>query len=265
MSTRRAVGSVGHSRPVKILARIGYVGSALIHLLLGVLAIQVATTGGGEADQAGALARLGDLPGGPLLLWTTTVGLFALALWLAIQAILGIGSSSKKRWIRSLVAGAKAAAYVALGATALTFALGSSSNGSSSAQQTTATILSMPAGQLLLGVIGLAAAGVGVYMVAKGVRQKFLEDIDAPSGAARRPVVILGVVGYIAKGIAVVVVGILLVTAAISLDPSKSTGLDGALKALVALPLGPVILVAVGIGLIAFGVYTAARARLARL
>jgi hypothetical protein len=53
--------------------------------------------------------------------------------------------------------------------------------------------------------------------------------------------------------------------AAFTLDPSKSTGLDGALKALATLPLGAVILVVIGIGLVAYGVYCFARAWRARL
>jgi len=78
-------------------------------------------------------------------------------------------------------------------------------------------------------------------------------------------VVVLGVVGYIAKGIALAVTGAVFVIAGLTIDPSKATGLDGALKSLVALPYGPAILFLVGAGLIAYGLYCFARARLARL
>lgn len=75
----------------------------------------------------------------------------------------------------------------------------------------------------------------------------------------------LGVVGYIAKGIALCVVGVLLVIGALTVNPAQSTGLDGALKSLTALPFGAPILSAVGVGLIAYGLYSFARARLAHL
>lgn len=75
----------------------------------------------------------------------------------------------------------------------------------------------------------------------------------------------VGMLGYIAKGVALGMVGILFVAAAVTFDPSKATGLDGALKSLVALPYGAVILTLVGIGLIAYGAYCCARARFARL
>ncbi|MDD0856881.1 DUF1206 domain-containing protein [Arthrobacter alpinus] len=44
--------------------------------------------------------------------------------------------------------------------------------------------------------------------------------------------------GYIAKGIAIVTLGVLFIVAAVQVDPKDATGLDGALKALVALPFG---------------------------
>jgi hypothetical protein len=53
--------------------------------------------------------------------------------------------------------------------------------------------------------------------------------------------------------------------AAATANPSQATGLDGALRALLGLPFGAVILVAVGIGVIAYGLYCFARARLAKL
>lgn len=257
--------TVGGSRPVGILARLGYVASALVHLLIGYLAIRLALQQGAETDQSGAIAQIAALPGGIFLLWLTVVGLFALGLWLIVQAFMGVGSASKKRWIRSLVAAAKAVAYIGVAGTALTFALGGSSNASSSTQQASGSILALPGGQFLLALVGLIALAVGVYMIIKGIRQKFVADIMVPSGLTRRPVLILGTVGYVAKGIAVGVVGVLFMIAAATINPSQATGLDGALKSLAALPFGTALLIAVGVGLIGFGIYTCARARLARL
>jgi len=262
---RRVARSVGSSRPLTVLARIGFAGSALIHLFIGLLAIRVAMHDLQESDQAGAIAQIAQLPGGMFLLWLAVVGLFALALWLVIQAILGIGYASKKRWVRSVVALAKAVAYLVLGLTALTFAQGGTANASTATVQATTGILTMPGGQLLLGLAGLLVIGVGIYLIAKGARRRFVNDIVLPSGGARRAVLVLGTVGYVAKGIAIAVVGVLFVVAAVIVNPSQASGLDGALKALAALPFGSAILVAIGVGLIAFGIYTFARARLARL
>jgi hypothetical protein len=59
--------------------------------------------------------------------------------------------------------------------------------------------------------------------------------------------------------------GVLLGTAAVTADPSQASGLDGSLRALADLPLGQVILVLIGLGFIAYGVYCLIRARLAKL
>lgn len=47
-----------------------------------------------------------------------------------------------------------------------------------------------------------------------------------------------GVVGYIAKGIALAVVGVLFVAAAVQNSSNKETGLDGALRSLRQQPVG---------------------------
>jgi hypothetical protein len=69
----------------------------------------------------------------------------------------------------------------------------------------------------------------------------------------------------VAKGVVLCTVGVLFVIAAVTVDPHKSSGLDGGLKALAALPYGTVILVSVGIGLIAYALYSFVRARFAHL
>jgi chromate transport protein ChrA len=232
---------------------------------MGYLAVRVATHHGAESDQTGALAQIAKLPGGTVVLWLTVVGLFALGLWLLIQAALGIGSSSKKRWVRSIVSAAKAIAYIVLGWTALKTAVGAATSAASSSAHASASVLTLPGGRVLLILLGLIAIAVGGNFIAKGIRRKFLDDSRSPSGTPGVGVTFLGVLGYVAKGIAIVVVGILFIVASVTLDPNDASGLDGALKALARLPFGEVVLIGVGVGLGCYGVYSFARARLARL
>ncbi|MEO6201117.1 MAG: DUF1206 domain-containing protein, partial [Cryobacterium sp.] len=123
----------------------------------------------------------------------------------------------------------------------------------------------LPGGILLLVLVGLLVVVIGGFFVYRGATSKFTEAISVPGGAPGTVIVALGMFGYVAKGIALGVVGILFLLAAYTTDPAKATGLDGALKSLVGLPFGPVILIGVGVGLIAFGAYSFARARFARL
>lgn len=69
--------------------------------------------------------------------------------------------------------------------------------------------------------------------------------------------------GYIAKGVALVGVGMMFGWAALGADPEKATGLDGALQAMTALPAGGIALAVVGAGLILYGLYAVLRSRYA--
>ena len=71
--------------------------------------------------------------------------------------------------------------------------------------------------------------------------------------------------GYVAKGFALLLVGLLIIIATVTAHPEESTGLDGSLKALREQPMGPYLLAAVGAGLICYGIYMVVRARLAKM
>ncbi len=126
----------------------------------------------------------------------------------------------------------------------------------------TATLLQHTGGRLLVAVIGVVVMGVGAYHVIKGWTKKFLLDLsESPGTIATRA----GVVGYIAKGIALAVVGALFITAVAQNSSSKATGLDGALRSLRQQAVGPWLLTAVALGIAAYGVYSLARSRHARV
>lgn len=269
-----AAGTARDSTTLRLLARTGHAVNGLLHILIGGIAISIAvaalgggSAGGGskDADQSGALQTLAGTPGGIVVIWVVAVGLFALALWNLIAAFLVRNSETRKRWSQRFTKVSIAVAYITVGSTALVFALGGSTDSSQSSQGVTATLLSSPGGVFVVIAIGLVIIGVGGFFVYKGVTQKFLEDIAPPAGAAKRAVVVVGIVGWVAKGIALVVVGILFIVAAATHDPDKASGMDGALTALAALPFGVFILFVIGVGLIAYGLFCGARARWGRM
>ncbi len=258
-----------NSPVLSVLARTGYAVNGILHLLIGGIAIGVASGvgagSGAQADQSGALGALASAPGGVFVLWLVFVGLTALGIWQLLSAALVRDPDATKRVAHVAGELGKALAYLAIAATAFSFASGAGSNSASSTKNFSATLLASPGGVFLLIVVGLGVLAIGVVFVVRGVRQSFTKHIRVPGGSAGKAVVALGVVGYVAKGIAVGVVGILFIVAAATADPSQATGLDGALRAMLALPFGGVILVTVGIGVIAYGLYCFARARLAKL
>jgi len=148
--------------------------------------------------------------------------------------------------------------YLALAWTAFRFASGSGSSSKNQTTDFTASLMKQPAGQWLVALLGLAVIGVGVYHVVKGWKKKFLRDLETHPGEW---IVKAGRIGYIAKGIALAIVGGLFVLAAVRHEPNEARGLDGALRNLLGAPGGPVLLALVALGLIAFGVYSFGRAR----
>ena len=140
--------------------------------------------------------------------------------------------------------------------------LGQSSNSEQQTEGFAASLMGTGVGRLLVGVIGLVVLGIAGYHVYKGWAKKFLEDLEEHPG---RWAVLAGRIGYIAKGIALVIVGFFFVYAAWTADPDKTQGLDGALKSLKDAPGGPFLLTLAAAGIAAYGIYSFARARYARL
>jgi hypothetical protein len=257
-SARRAA----RSEPLRRAARAGFAASGLVHLLVAYLALRVAWGGGGQrADQSGALAVLARNPFGTALLWLTAVACGALALWQVADAVLDPrgGDGRAKRAVKSC---ATAAVYAVLAVSAARFALGSGRSSSSQTRGLTAKLLENPGGRGLVVLIGVAVAAVGIYHGWKGITRGFREDLRRDPGPA---VERLAVVGHVAKGVALVVAGALFCSAGIHRSTRPAGGLDAALKALRDAPAGPYLLTAVGLGIAAYGGYSFARARYARL
>ncbi|GAA1944793.1 DUF1206 domain-containing protein [Agromyces allii] len=255
-----------HSRTFRILARSGFAVLGLVHIVIGAIAVSVAIgAGDGEADQSGAMAQISRVPFGVVVLWIIVLGLFALGVWQVAEAFLEQEPDAKKKWGKRVKDVGTALAYFATGATGLVYALGGSSDSSESSTSLSATLLATPGGVFLLVLVGLVVIGIGVGFVVSGVRRTFEKHLSLPAGAVGRGIRTLGIVGYVAKGIVLGVVGVLFVVAAFTHDPEKAGGLDAALKSLAALPFGQVILWLVGAGLIVYGVYCFARTRYAKV
>ena len=243
----------------------GLVGYGVMHLLVGWVAIRlVLTSGSGTATGRGALAQLAGEASGRLTLAVMAVGFAALVAWQVVAA--AVGYRDRDGWSRHLMrSGALCRAVVSgyLAVTTTQLAIGGGSAGSGSPSSTTATVMSWPQGAWVLAIVGIVVAGIGVGVGIFGWRVQFLEQLDrhARSRDDRRvPIVVLGRVGYVAKGVALVVLGIVLVWAAWTHDPQKSGGLDQALQELLGATIGKAAIIVVAIGLGCFGLFLAARA-----
>jgi hypothetical protein len=263
-STRRVASRLQDSRALTALARGGFAMNGLIHIVIGAIAVSIAFGGSGSADQGGALEALTATPAGALVLWVVVIGLWGLGVFQILEAAL-VRGTDKDAWVDRAKEGGKGIAYLAVGFTAFTAANGGQTNSGGQTQSLSASLLATPGGVILLVVVALVVVGIGVYFVVKGAKQKFLEDITEPQGTPKKAIKVLGIGGYIAKGVALVAVGGLFAVAAFTHDSSNATGLDGALKSLAELPFGVLILTAVGLGFVFYGVYCFVRAKYADL
>lgn len=260
---KQAAARASDHPALEATARAGYAISGLLHLLIGWIAVQVAFGSSGKnADQSGALGTLAGNGLGKGLLWLAVVGFLGLGIWQAADAVVGQHGSDREVWVGRVKALAKCAVYLALAWAAFTFARGQVSNAKSQTVDFTASLMDKPGGRVLVILVGLVVIGVGVYHVVKGWRKKFLQDLeDHPGAWATRA----GQIGYIAKGIALGIVGLLFVAAGLHERPAEATGLDGALRTLREQPFGPGLLVAMGVGFAAYGLYSFSRARHAKV
>lgn len=258
---RATARRVQGSRTYRILVRGGLVAFGIVHLLIGYLAMRLVI---GEApenpSQTGALRELARAPLGTLILWAVSVGFFAIALWQLLTAFVGHGQlegglRTRRRWV-SL---GRFALYMVLGWNALTVALGL--NEGNGADTATAYLFSLPFGWFFLVVVGIIVGAVGVALILKGVRDKYEEELHGQLSQGRRWI---ARVGHVAKGISIVVVGILFLWAAWKLDPEQAGGLDAALQAVRVRPFGAVSLAVIAVGFGCYGIYCFAWARHAR-
>jgi len=260
----------GDSKSLEGLARVGLIAYGLVHLLIGWSALQIAwgASGGNSADSSGAMTTLAEQPFGRILLWLVAVGLVALALWQVSAAIWGYRQSEGATRVREkATSAAKAVIYAALGVSAAAVALGSGTSSSQSQQQATSGVLGWPGGRVIVVVAGLIIVGVGVACMVKGMRRSFREEIDTSSmsSTGRKAVTRLGQVGYVAKGVALAIVGGLLGYAALSFGPRQAQGLDGAVQTILTQPFGRFLLTAVALGFMAFGVFAVLQSRYRRM
>ena len=240
---------------------VGLIAYGIVHLAVTWVALQVAWGHAQKsANQQGAIAELASTPVGPLLLWILAVGFFALVLWRLMLAFRGFTWLKKRRrtWKRIGSLG-QAVVYGYLGVVSLKFALGSGSS-SGGGKGITERLMDNSLGRVLLLVVAACVMAVGIGLIVKGIRKSFKTELEGGGSALIR----LGQIGYIAKGIAILIAGFLIGWATIKHHPGQAGGLDAAVHAIKNQPYGPVLLTVLAAGIACFGVYCFGWARRAR-
>jgi hypothetical protein len=262
MTESIAIIEVRRSRAYHALVAVGLVSYGILHLTLAGIVLQLVFGKRANASPEGALNQLGQEPLGGGLLWIMAIGLLTLTLWQGLEAVIGREQPDPgARLRRRLRSAGRAVVYLVLGLLAVGIATRAASGSGQGEETITAKLMSVPFGQVLVALVGAAVIGVGIGQIVRGVKQKFIEDLDRGAPPAVRR---LGTVGYSVKGVALCIIGGLFIWAAITYDPKKAGGMDDALSTIREQPFGSVLLVIMAAGIACFGVYCFFWARMAR-
>jgi hypothetical protein len=249
--------------------RIGYAAKGVIYLLIGTLALRLATGNGGAlTDSSGALRAILEQPFGLALLVIVAIGILAYAGWEITSAITDSrrkGSGARGLMSRALTV-LKGTVYGMVGVQALRMAVGARAS-SQDADDYARTAMGFPLGGVLLVLVGFGVAAYGVLQMVNAWKSQFDDDLNEPQ--LRREggswILDVGRAGIGARGLILVLVGIALARAGFDRRPSAASSMPEAMWTLFAQPYGQWLLTAVAAGLMCFGLFQLLHARYARL
>ncbi|MGE7205425.1 DUF1206 domain-containing protein [Sphingomonas sp. NPDC019816] len=237
------------------LTRIGFATRGLLYLVISLLILRTGRT----EDPSGAIEYLGR-GGGQLLLGIIAAGLVAYGIWRLADAALDLErhGTDRKGMAERVGAGVSGAVHLFLAWQAVAVMRGAALSGDGT-RESTRTALQLPGGWALVLVGALVLAGLGAVQLVKAAKGSFLRYLE-PSMAHRPWVQWSGRAGYAARGLVFLISGYLLVKAGIDEQASEAGGMARALAWLTE----PFDLI-VGVGLLAFGLFSLVEARYRRL
>ena len=257
----------------KKLARLGFYTKGFLFVVIGILAIMVATgqKGGEFADPSGALETIAGARYGKWLLIIFIVGAVGHGIWNILRGAADVDNAGKS-WqgiIKRIGAVGIGIFYLGLAFTAWSIIIAERiSDRNGEIPRTLATVLlALPLGASLMFLIGLVIVGVGVHECYSGVTGKYKENfrLFAAETKHRRIITALGVISFTARALLLGLVGYFFISASISHNPNDAAGLDGALAALAATYYGKALLFVTATGLICHGVLSLYEARYRRI
>lgn len=259
------------AKAIELASRLGYAARGLVYLGLGSIVLLAALDLTPRAKGAKALMRAwADWPLGGVLIGGIGAGLAGFAAWRVLQAVFDADhhGRSPKAWAVRIGQAVSGLVYggLALSAFELLDELEDVSevDEEQKAHHTARTILDLPYGDTLLIAAGLVVVAFGIGNVVQGLVQDFGKRLNCDARTCRR-VAPLAKVGYGARGLASLPLGVFLVVAGVEARAGEARSWGGALQALEGRPFGSMVLCLVAAGLIAFGLFGLVEARYRRI
>jgi hypothetical protein len=252
---------------IERLARLGYASIGIVYMIVGGFAVAAGfDRRGSTGGQKDAFRFILQQPFGRVLLAVIALGLTGYTLWRLVSAALDTehrGSDPKGLALRAASAG-RGLVYAAITVGVVRMVAGGSggSGGDRQAQHWTAKLMSEPFGRWAVALAGLGVLAYGGYQLYAAWDSKLSKrlSLGGMDAAMRRNVVAVSRFGIGARGIVFLVIGGSLLLAAVRHNAGEAHGTSGALQA-----IPDPLLIPVGLGLAAYGVYAIVNARYRRI
>lgn len=248
------------------LARFGIATKGGVYCLIGILtAMSALGMGGKKTGSSGVLDFIVQQTFGQVLLFIVGLGLAGYVFWRFYQAIEDPedkGSDAKGIATR-IGYGASGVFYAFLAFTAIKTAIGSGSGSSGNGKESfVATLLGETYGQILVGVLAAIFLGKAAYQLWRAYSEKFRDKVTSTGlgQKAQKTILYAGKVGYTSRGIVLGIISFLTFKAAFTANSSSAGGTKDAFQFLQN-EFGTIVLIAIAVGLIAYGVFMMVKAR----
>jgi hypothetical protein len=247
---------------VNSLGGIGLIAKGIVYLAMGALAFMAAFELAGhdekEASRKGVFEWL-QATGGSFLLILISAGLAFYCIWRFVQAFTDKSKKPKER-LRYFFSGL---AYSSVAFTAAGLALHKNKKDGDGNQHWVSEALNKPYGELIVGIGALIFVAIGIYQLYYGLSGKYKKHVDGLNLQDEKAKVLLkvGKVGYISRGLVWLLLSFLLARAAWFNKASEAGDTGKAFRLVENESYGSYILGAIGIGLIAYGIFNLVRAK----
>ncbi len=241
---------------LKPLARIGYVSHGLIYLVIGYFAALAAIGAGQTMDSREAVGKIISNGVGGVLAYALMASLVFYAVWRLIQA--GFDTDEHGNGFMALLVrvGLLASGVIYLTLAFYIWSLLSASSSPGNGGGFADTLAGFIGSRWASAAIALVLAGVAIGHFIKAFRETYADYIVA-SEQAMRVIHPVAKVGLIARGIVFLVLAFLFALRAQSAGQNgKPPDSEQALEFIQSLPLGWLLLAAIGLGLVAFACYS---------
>lgn len=251
-------------------ARFGYAACGTIYAVIGIAAIAAGLGFSREPTGShGALRFLAELPFGPLALACVGTGL-------AGYAALNLAGALKDPERRGVTAWGllsrgvdvlTGALYIVLAITALAMIVDPEHRTQNAAAERVRQILEAPPGSVILSLIGIALILSGMYLFYRAAREPFGEMLDrrSLSSVMRNVIALAARAGTATRGVIFAILGLTLTLAAEGTGSRRVVDIGDALSAIGSAKLGPLFLMVIGAGFVAYGGYQLAKSRYQRI